>query len=85
MKIEVRLKHSKKSKMANVIPSTFFFDKESSTGPVIGKGKSVPILVADLKKGDVIEFRTTEFSDEFDVLHVRDGKIVNSVGGELKA
>lgn len=83
MKITIKLSHSKKSKQHHVTPFTFHFDKESGTGPVLLRGSSIS-ETHDLQEGDVIEFSTTNFTDEFDVKMWRGKKLLNAVGGDYK-
>ena len=76
MKVNIRFKHHKKSPHYSMGPSTFYFDKDCSTGPVILKGEQWECPF-DVKAGDVLEFATTKFSDEFDFKQYRRGKLVN--------
>ena len=76
MKIKVRFTHHKKNPNKYATPSTFHFDADCSTGPVIERGTGVT-MEFDVKVGDTIEFATTRFEDEFDVFHKRRGRILN--------
>jgi len=75
-KIKIVFAHSKKNNLKYTSLSTFFFDADSSTGPVIERGKST-WLELDARDGDVVEFSTTKFADEFDVKLFRNGKLLN--------
>lgn len=65
MNITVKFSHSKKSPLLHVSPSTYFLDDKCSTGPVLMKGETSEIDF-DIKDGDVLEFGTTKFTDEFE-------------------
>lgn len=76
MKIKIRFKHNKKSKLRCISPATFHFDKDCSTGPVISKGKEY-IVEYELKPNDLIEFSTTKYNDKFDLKIFRGKRLLN--------
>lgn len=83
MRIFVKFSHSRKSSMHALVPGTFRFSKDCGTGPVIEKGKSW-CAEYDLKEGDVVEFATTKFDDEPELLIWRKKVLLNSPEGKGK-
>ena len=77
MRITIRIKHHKKSKLKHISPAIWFFTKDCSTGPIIKRGESWSKYY-DLEIGDTVEFSTTKFDDEFDVRVIREGEAVNA-------
>jgi hypothetical protein len=74
--IKIGFTHHKKNRSKYAELSTFFFDEDSSSGPVVERGKST-WLALDARDNDIIEFSTTKWDGEYDIKIFRDGKLVN--------
>lgn len=77
MKIKIRFEHSRKAKDYALVPATFHYDEDCSTGPVIVKGTNYEVEY-DAKNGDTIAFVTTKYADEPSLFIRRKGRIVNA-------
>ena len=78
-RINVRFTHSVKNKNKYAeISDCFFIDEEASSGPIVERGQSSTICI-EPKNGDVYEFSTRKFDNEYDIKIWRRGKLLNLV------